>query len=288
MLNVGVHWKISSDKPETLTKQINKIGFPKPNPSRVNINFMKKTVLKFSLLTAILVLFNACEKDEDNNPVSSNPTNGKTTAVFNSTVTYGTMTDQDGNVYKTVTIGTQTWMAENLRTTVYNDGTAIPMVTDNTAWDNLSTEAYCNYNNTSNTDTIATFGRLYNWYAVNSGKLAPKGWHVPTDAEWTQLTTYLGGESVAGGKLKETGTTHWISPNTGATNETGFTALPGGGRGQDGAFGNVGYSGTWWSATGSGSGATYAWHRTMTNDLSDVLRPVNYLKFGFPVRCVKD
>ena len=120
--------------------------------------------------------------------------------------------DIDGNNYLTVTIGTQIWMAENLRTTKYNDGTAIPLVTDNTTWANLTTPAYCWYNNDAKTNG-STYGALYNWYSVNTKKLCPTGWHVPNDTEWTTLTTYLGGTAVAGGKLKETGTAHWYSPN---------------------------------------------------------------------------
>ena len=143
--------------------------------------------------------------------------------VFNPNITYGSITDIDGNTYKTVTIGTQTWMAENLKVTKYNDGIAIPNVTDNTAWRELTTGALCDYGNTpSNSET---YGKLYNWHAVNTGKLCPTGWHVPSDAEWTELTDYLGGTSVAGDKLKETGSTHWSNLRTGATNETGFTAL---------------------------------------------------------------
>ena len=119
--------------------------------------------------------------------------------------TGGTVTDIDGNVYHTVTIGTQTWMVENLKTTKYNDGTAIPLVTDSTAWLNLTTPGYCWYNNDAATYKN-TYGALYNWFTVNTSKLAPSGWHVPTDAEWTTLITYLGGETVAGGQMKSTGT----------------------------------------------------------------------------------
>lgn len=217
----------------------------------------------------------SCEKDDNNNPG----------------VTYGTMTDQDGNVYKTVTIGTQTWMAENLRTTKYNDGTSIPHVTNNHEWSVLSfdeTGAYCNYNNTTNLDTIVTYGRLYNWYAVNTGKLAPKGWHVPTEAEWIQLTTYLGGQGDAGGKLKEVGTTHWLSPNIGATNETGFTALPGGLRSYNGKFYGIGFDGYWWCA--AEDNALDARSIEMYNVNGHVYRGSNnYLgDDGRSVRCVKD
>jgi len=244
---------------------------------------MNTKFLKFPVIIAIVaIILSLCSKDDE----SSNPFNGKTTAEFNSSVIYGTMTDQDGNVYKTVTIGTQTWMAENLRTTKYNDGTDIPLVTDDKEWYDLTTGAYSNYNNTNNIDTIATYGRLYNWYAVNTGKLAPKGWHIPTDAEWATLLTYLGSENVAGGKLKETGTKHWNSPNIAATNETGFTALPGGLRSSNGSFTNIGNYGFWWSATENSN--IYAWNRIMYNISSNVGINYNNKKFGFSVRCVKD
>jgi len=250
----------------------------------VKIMYRKK--FKISVLIASMVIvFSSCSKDDDN-PSSGNATNGKTTAVFSSGVTYGTLTDQDGNVYKTVTIGTQTWMAENLRTTKYNDGTSITYVTSASEWEGLTTEAYCNYNNTISKDTIVTYGRLYNWYAVNTGKLAPEGWHIPTYAEWSTLPDYLGAESVAGGKLKETGTTHWISPNTGATNETGFTALPGGYRSFNGTFYYVGDYGYWWSSTEGGTyGADY---RGMDYNDCYLYRGNGYKELGFSVRCVRD
>jgi uncharacterized protein (TIGR02145 family) len=243
--------------------------------------------LKLSVIFAtVAIILSSCSKDVDNKPVSSNPSNGKTTAVFNSSVTYGTMTDQDGNVYKTVTIGTQTWMAENLRTTKYNNGTAIPLVTDNKEWEDLTTGGYSNSQNTSNIENIATYGRLYNWYAINTGKLAPKGWHVPTDIELKTLTTFLGGGSYAGGKLKETGTLHWWSPNTGATNETGFTALPGGSRMINGIFTNIRTTCYLWSATECDT--SNAWVSEMTFHDSDVGRDIMSKKGGFSVRCVKD
>jgi uncharacterized protein (TIGR02145 family) len=196
-----------------------------------------------------------------------------------------TVTDKDGNVYNTITIGTQTWMKENLKVTKYNDGTAIPLVTDNTAWGALSTPGYCWYNN-DQTTYGNTYGALYNWYTVNIGKLCPTGWHVPTDAEWTTLTTFLGGESVSGGKLKETGTTHWLSPNTGATNETGFTALPGGYRNYDGTFHFIGYYGFWWSATENITST--AWYRFMYYNSSGVGRSYYDKRYGLSVRCLRD
>jgi uncharacterized protein (TIGR02145 family) len=137
-------------------------------------------------------------------------------------IEYGTVTDIDGNVYRTVRIGTQWWMAENLKTTRYNNGQPISNITGDSEWCNLSTPAYCWYNN--DISNKVHYGALYNWFAVNSGRLAPAGWHVPSREEWNTLINYLGGQDIAGGKLKETGDAHWLSPNAGATNETGFSA----------------------------------------------------------------
>jgi uncharacterized protein (TIGR02145 family) len=191
------------------------------------------------------------------------------------------ITDLDGNVYNTLRIGTQIWMKENLKTTKYNDGTGIPLVTDNTAWSNLTTPGYCWFNN--DVGFKATYGALYNWYVVSTGKLCPSGWHVPTDAEWTTLTTYLGGESVAGGKLKEAGLAHWTSPNTGATNEAGFTALPGGSRFFDGVFTSIGDIGWWWSSI---EATVNAWCRGMSNFESQVTKTTYHKRDGFSVRCL--
>jgi uncharacterized protein (TIGR02145 family) len=209
--------------------------------------------------------------------------------VIFTTRSSNTVTDVDGNVYNTVTIGIQVWMAENLKTSKYNDGTSIPNITDNTAWSALNIGAYSDYSN--NLSNSTTYGRLYNWYAVdatsNSGKnLCPTGWHVPTDAEWTTLITYLGGESVAGGKLKENGTTHWTTPNTGATNETGFTALPGGHRKNDGVYSGIGSMGHWWSSTEYAT--TSAWLMKMVTSSTNAIRPYSRSKqAGFSVRCVE-
>src|SRR5258707_6412574 len=190
-----------------------------------------------------------------------------------------TVTDIDGNVYHTVKIGTQVWMIENLRVTKYNDGIAIPLITD--LWSAATTEgAYCWYNNDESTYKNA-YGALYHWYSVNSGKLCHKGWHVPTDVEWTTLTTYLGGESVAGNKLKETGTAHWLSPNDGATNESGFTGLPGGIRG--GTFSDVGNFGLWWSSTERITDK--GWYRLLWHGSGSVGRDSND-DVGLSVRCI--
>jgi len=213
----------------------------------------------------LLILTNSCKKDEDNNNPSS-------------------ITDKDGNVYTSVTIGTQVWMKENLKTTKYNNGTTIPNVTDDTEWENLNTGAYCWYDN--EITNKASYGALYNWYAVNTGKLCPAGWHVPTDAEWTILIDYLGGKYFACGKLKETGTTHWGSPNAGATNETGFTALPGGYRLVDGYFLWMGYTGHYWSST---EGAPCcAWNRILFRDYDQVDINNYYKPAGNSVRCLKN
>lgn len=197
----------------------------------------------------------------------------------------GTVTDYDGNVYNTITIGTQVWLVENLKVTHYRNGDPIPNVTGDADWSNLTTGAYCNYNNSVNYGM--TYGRLYNWFTVNDSRnIAPTGWHVPSDEEWTTLTNYLGGEMVAGGKLKEMGITHWISPNTGATNETVFTALPGGVRYVDGSFLNIGISSKWWSA--AELDARSAWYRYLEFNNSSVVRNEARKGVGFSVRCVRD
>jgi uncharacterized protein (TIGR02145 family) len=235
----------------------------------------KKTkiwIYPLTIMGMLLMLTNGCKKNDSGNPTKPSDET--------------TVRDIDGNVYHTVTIGSQVWMVENLKTTKYRNGDPIPNVTDNTAWSNLTTGAYCNYNN--NSDNATTYGRLYHWYAVtDSRNIAPAGWHIPTDAEWTTLTTYLGGENVSGGKLKETGTAHWLSPNTGATNETGFTSLPGGYRSNYGAFYDIGHIAYWWSSTESSM--TTAWCRSMYYNTSNVLRSGGLKEnAGFSVRCVKD
>lgn len=194
-----------------------------------------------------------------------------------------TVTDVDGNIYNTIIIGSKVWMAENLKTTKYNDGTAIPNITDDTSWEGLTTGAYCWYNNDFTNKSI--YGALYNWYTVNTGKLAPVGWHVPTDEEWTILSNHLGDMYEAGGKLKEAGTTHWKNPNAGATNTTGFTGLPGGNRLYN--FNYIGLNGEWWSSTEVNNSSAFS--RVLHSDyrwLSDY----NFYRkdYGVSVRCVKD
>lgn len=199
-------------------------------------------------------------------------------------ITLGSVDDIDGNTYKTVTIGTQTWMAENLKTTKFNDNTSIPSVTDNTAWGSLTTPGYCWYNNDEPTYKN-TYGALYNWYSVATWKLCPSGWHVPSDAEWTILSNYLGGEGVAGDKMKEAGSSHWLNFNSGSTNVSGFTALPGGGR-ISGSFEYIGQSGAWWSETSYNAGNAYC--RELDDDIVELLIGNLSKSLGFSVRCLKN
>ncbi|PIE87938.1 MAG: hypothetical protein CSA04_04475 [Bacteroidetes bacterium] len=205
-----------------------------------------------------------------------------------------TVTDVDGNDYNTVFIGGQCWMRENLKVTHYPNGDAIPHITGSEAWyalaDNNTDDAYCYYNNNLNGE----YGALYtyaaaigdNWERDNTeGQgICPEGWHLPTDGEWTTLIGYLGGEGVAGGKMKEVGTAHWDTPNTGATNESGFTAFSGGYRYLYGSFNNVGHYGYWWSAMEDGS--NNAWYRSLYYYSADVYRLTGYKSYGFSVRCV--
>jgi uncharacterized protein (TIGR02145 family) len=198
-----------------------------------------------------------------------------------------TVIDYDGNVYDTVIIGTQVWLKENLKVTHYNNGVSIPNVTSNTAWASLVTGARCYYNN----DSVANdsvYGPLYNWYAVNDiNNICPSGWHVSTNAEWQTTETSLGGTYIAGGKMKEAGTVHWLSPNTGATNESGFTGLPGGMRDPiNNNFQDIGGNGLWWTATTYN--ASMVWSTYMWYLFAGVDHNPGTKKYGFSIRCVKD
>jgi len=194
-----------------------------------------------------------------------------------------TVEDIDNNVYNTVTIGNQIWMKENLKTSRFNDNSNITLVTDNTTWSGLSTPGYCFYNNDPGTYKD-TYGALYNWYAASAGNICPSGWFIPTDSDWTVLSTFLGTESVAGGKMKEAGLDHWISPNSGATNESGFTALPGGYRDVNSSFSSNTSNGRFWSSTGIDN--TIAWGRTVFYDSYNLSKSVRDKKFGLSVRCL--
>jgi len=194
------------------------------------------------------------------------------------------VTDIDGNIYPVVEIGNQCWTKENLKTTKYADGSVIPIITSDSLWQDLTAGAWANYDNSPVNDAI--YGKLYNWYTVaDSRNVCPAGWHVPTDAEWTILTDFLGGEEIAGGKMKTT--TGWQSLNTGATNESGFSGLPGGSRYPNtGTFSFVGYFGSWWSS--SEYDADTAWYRSLYYANGNAFRSFDYKQSGFSVRCLRD
>lgn len=244
-------------------------------------NSLQEAAVKRILLLSIFILSSIylnCDKKSSTGPGSIN-----------------SVTDIDGNVYQTVTIGNQTWMAENLKVTHYRNGDAIFYMTNRTSWGNLTTGAYCYYNYSPT--HAATYGLLYNWYAViDSRDIAPEGWHVPTDEDWKELEMFLGmSQSEAdesgdrgtdeGGQLKETGTSHWSTPNMGATNESGFTALPGGYISIDNFY-ELGDYGYFWSSSEGGSNS--AWFRVLSY-ISSVINRSDYDRGdGFSVRCVKD
>ena len=207
----------------------------------------------------------------------------------------GIVIDMDGNVYQTIKIGDQWWMTENLKVTHYRNGDPIPNITANYEWADLTSGAYCNFSNSEGNGDI--YGRLYNWYAVNDDRnIAPEGWHVPSDAEWKQLEMYIGMSQAEadgtdwrgtdeGGKLKEAGEIHWYSPNTGATNESGFNALPGGRREESGNFQSIAlhYFGIFWSSTND-----QTWCRGLTHNQAQINRFIGDKNLGNSLRCVKD
>ncbi len=196
---------------------------------------------------------------------------------------FGTVTDIDGNVYLTIDIGSQEWMMENLRTSAYNDGTPILNMTDDSGWGQLSSGAWCNYQNLPVHDI--TYGKLYNWYAIDNQNICPQGWHVPADADWATLGSYLGGTNIAGGKMKATYS--WNAPNLGATNASGFTALAGGVRNlPSGDFVGFGQHGSWWSATSSSS--TEARFQYVSYAGASIDSTEGPKRFGLAIRCVRD
>jgi uncharacterized protein (TIGR02145 family) len=220
-------------------------------------------------IALIFIVLSGCKKSSDNSTPTSN-----------------TVTDADGNVYHWISIGPQVWLVENLKTTRFNDGTSIPLVSDDT-WGSLSTPAYCFYGNDQSQKQI--YGALYNWFAVETGKLAPQGWRVATDADWAAMITYLGGELLAGGKLKSTGTVEqanglWLGPNTGATNSSGFKGFPGGYRGNI-SFNDINVKGHWWTSTVNGTST--AWGYDLHHDSTAVFRIYNPKTEGRSVRCIK-
>lgn len=218
-------------------------------------------LLLFFTTAVFMVLVAGCKKDEDPGPE--------------------TVTDYDGNVYKTVKIGDQVWMAENLKATTLNDGTNISLVSVDQSWAETDEPAFCGY--AKSQDNVETYGALYNWAAISTGKLAPEGWHVATKTDWAELIETLGGESQAPGKLKESGTAHWTSPND-ATNSADFTALPGGSRNTEGLFFGLGIDAAWWSATESSDSKAYLFELSIYNPLESSTDK----ECGLSVRCLKD
>jgi uncharacterized protein (TIGR02145 family) len=227
-------------------------------------------------LAAILLLAASCKK------VNSN---------LQSSVTDNNASDMVAGKYAAIRIGIQKWMTTNLAVSRYRNGDHIPQVKDPIKWANLTTGGWCWYNNDS--ATSAVYGKLYNWYAVNDPRgLAPTGWHVPSDAEWDTLSTHLG-DFVGGGKLKDTGTIEagtglWHAPNTGATNKTGFTGLPGGQRGYDGSFYSIGYLGSWWSSTQAYTDIAVSRYLLYSNGYINGNGNAYRMKEGYSIRCIKD
>ncbi len=200
--------------------------------------------------------------------------------------TWGTVTDVEGNVYKTVSIGTQVWTAENLKTTKFNDGSDIPMVTGDTKWSFTCTPTYCWYDN-DEAKYKDVYGALYNFYVAQTGKICPEGWHVPTDDEWILIESFLGGSDVAGKKMKEAGFEHWLKSGSSheATNESGFTSLPGGLRAENGRFYDIGEHNYFWSST---QNYTCAWYRVQSAYGDFNFRGCLSIRNGGSLRCVKD
>jgi uncharacterized protein (TIGR02145 family) len=205
-----------------------------------------------------------------------------------------TLSDIDNNIYSTVRIGTQCWMAENLRVSSYNDGTPIPIVTDGSQWSSLTTGGRSWYNNDSTTNEIP-YGNLYNGYAVkgiastgSNKNICPIGWHVPSDFEWTALEIVLGGILSAGNKMKSTGTTYWFSESGYSDNSSGFSGLPGGFRLNDGNFTNIRNSAFFWSTTESLNNTSDQWGRELYHDRIDLNRSTGRKSVGASVRCLRD
>lgn len=233
--------------------------------------YMKNKFYNLPSLLLLIFVFSlivfSCKKEPDPEPKDPNLADVK---------------DADNNVYTVTKIGTQYWMKQNLKTTKLNDGTAIPLVTDDVTWFAATTPAHCWYDNDKAPNL--KFGALYNWHAVETGKLCPTGWKVPNDEDWNKLFTALGGIDVAGGKMKEAGTSNWKTPNTGATNSSGFTALPSGFR-MEGFFQNKGDFSYMWSSSNVGS--TTANYVNLGFSFANVFIEFSNKTRGFSVRCVK-
>lgn len=242
------------------------------NPVRINpLNDLKKSEkMRYKLpafgimLIMVCIVAFSCKKDE------SPP---------------GPVTDIDGTIYKTIKIGEQIWMAENLKTTRYNDGTEIALISDAAVWNNTTSGGYCWYmNDKSSFGDI--YGAIYNGYTINTAIVCPVGWHVPDREEWQKLRNFTGDSLKAGGKLKEAGTEHWLAPNKGADNSSGFTALASGMRYFDGSFASVLYFTGIWSSTETGEKDLLY----MSLNYGDATFSISNIKRnqGFSIRCIKD
>jgi uncharacterized protein (TIGR02145 family) len=241
---------------------------------------MKNYFFKFIIMGWVILFTNGCEKIKEKDPyINTNK------PIFNNNLTYGIVTDIDSNTYKTIKIGNQTWLAENLKTVHYRNGDPIPNVLYVYIWDSLTTGAYCEYY--SRAENSKTYGNLYNWYAVtDSRNLAPVGWHIPSKDEWDTLINYLNDKQTDGGKLKETGFTHWLNPNLEATNETGFTALPGGSRTEAGYYMNAGTFAYWWATSELiGHGGFFM---STNYEFGNFMGGFFDKRHGYSVRCIKD
>jgi uncharacterized protein (TIGR02145 family) len=229
----------------------------------IAMKIVRKISIFLLLFTSILLIITSCKKNDEND----------TTVIK----------DGDGNVYTTVTIGTQTWLVENLKTTKYNDGTPIPIVPEMSDWNNLSTTpGYCWHSNDESTNKNL-YGALYNWFTVNSNKLCPIGWHVPSDSEWKSLSAFLGGEGVAGSKMKST--SGWAQSGNGS-NESGFNALPGGYRGTGGNFEGLTEKSAWWSSTSASNDNAY--YSEISFGTGGIAHTDFFKRLGLSVRCIKN
>lgn len=236
-------------------------------------------LIKLFLVATITLIAISCTKTEDN------ISNSTPIPTVHPTV-HPPVADIDGNTYNTIAIGDQVWMKENLNVSKYRNGDIIPQVQDPKQWYNLTTGAWCYYANQTSNGLV--YGKLYNWYAVNDSRgLSPKGWHIPNDIEWRTLEYFLATSKSSGGKMKESGTTHWLSPNTEATNESNFTGLPGGIRYNTGTFEWIGRKGYWWSSKSPTTlQGSLNYH---LSNVSALLVPYyHYVEYGFSVRCIKD
>jgi len=236
-------------------------------------SFSILVTFKSLLLGFLIIAFNSCEVTE---PVLNPDYTGQ----------IGQVADVEGNVYKTIGIGSQIWMAENLKTTLFNDNSPIPIILKDSIWAHIRSPAYCWYNNDSTTNK-KLYGALYNFYTIETGLLCPTGWHVPDVSEWNTLAAFLGGNEIAGGKLKDYYTPYWKGPNLCIANNFGFRALPGGGRRNiTGRFFGIRERGYWW--TSRSDNYSQAFSRSMSHESTELDRFLTNKKYGFSIRCIKD